>query len=136
MEKRIRINKDNVKNLINKRLKKDGTFVNESKIDRAIKQYLKEREEDKDPELSPEDPQFSDKAISAFTSMTIGLYDIVDDLKLIQTQEGDVLVDLYPKEVYAEGYLDEVIQNLELIIESLEYLQDLDLGDFREPKGR
>ena len=33
-------------------------------------------------------------------------------------------------------YLEEIIDNLELIIEAIEYLQDYDLGDFKDPQGR
>ena len=135
MKKRIRLDKEKVKNLVSKKLNKSGTFVNESKIDNAIKKYLIERGDSKDPE-SASDPEFSNEAINAFTSMSVALYDIVDDLKLIQTKESDVLVDLYPKEVYSETYLEEIIDNLELIIEAIEYLQDYDLGDFKDPQGR
>jgi hypothetical protein len=134
MKKRVRINNDKVKKLVSNKLKQDGTFVHESKIDKAIKQYLNERKENLDPENAPEyeDKTFSDRAKKSFGDMSQALYDIVEDLMIIQTKEPDVLVDTYPKEVYAESFIEEVVNQLEIIIEHLEYLKDLDPRDFED----
>lgn len=135
MKKRVRINNDKVKKLISDKLKQDGTFVHESKIDKAIKQYLNERKEGSlDPEDAPEyeEKNFSDRAKKSFGDMTEALYDIVEDLMIIQTKEPDVLVDMYPDEIYSEKYIEEVVNQLEGIIEQLEYLKDLDQNDFED----
>lgn len=134
MEKRVRINNDKVKKLVSEKLKQDGTFVHESKIDKAIKQYLNERKEGLDPENAPEyeEKKFSDRAKKSFGDMTKALYDIVEDLMIIQTKEPDVLVDIHPEEVYSEGYIEQVVNQLELIIEHLEYLEGFDPEDFED----
>jgi hypothetical protein len=67
--------------------------------------------------------------------MTKALYDIVEDLMIIQTKEPDVLVDMYPEEVYSEGYIEEVVNQLELIIEHLEYLEGFNPEDFEDFKN-
>lgn len=134
MKKRVRINNDKVKKLVSEKLKRDGTFVHESKIDKAIKQYLSERKEGLDPEDAPEyeEKNFSDRAKKSFGDMTKALYDIVEDLMIIQTKEPDVLVDMYPEEVYSEGYIEQVVNQLELIIEHLEYLEGFSPEDFED----
>jgi hypothetical protein len=136
MKKRVRINNDKVKKLVSEKLKQGGTFVHESKIDKAIKQYLSERKEGLDPENAPEyeEKNFSDRARKSFSDMTKALYDIVEDLMIIQAKEPDVLVDMYPEEVYSEGYIEEVVNQLELIIEHLEYLEGLNQEDFEDFK--
>lgn len=134
MKKRVRINNDRVKKLVSEKLKQDGTFVHESKIDKAIKQYLSERKEGLDPEDAPEyeEKNFSDRAKKSFGDMTKALYDIVEDLMIIQTKEPDVLVDVHPEEVYSEGYIEQVVNQLELIIEHLEYLEGFSPEDFED----
>ena len=137
MKKRVRINNDKVKKLVSEKLKQGGTFVHESKIDKAIKQYLSERKEGLDPENAPEyeEKNFSDRAKKSFSYMTKSLYYIVEDLMIIQTKEPDVLVDMYPEEVYSEGYIEEVVNQLELIIEHLEYLEGFNPEDFEDFKN-
>jgi hypothetical protein len=137
MKKRVRINNDKVKKLVNEKLKQDGTFVHESKIDKAIKQYLNERKEGLDPEDAPEyeEKNFSERVKKSFGDMNKALYDIVEDLMIIQTKEPDVLVDMYPEEVYSESYIGEVVNQLEIIIEHLEYLESLDQSDFEDFKN-
>lgn len=136
MKKSVRINNDKVKKLVNEKLKQDGTFVHESKIDKAIKQYLNERKEGLDPEDAPEyeEKNFSERVKKSFGDMNKALYDIVEDLMIIQTKEPDVLVDMYPEEVYSESYIGEVVNQLEIIIEHLEYLESLDQSDFEDFK--
>jgi hypothetical protein len=134
MKKSVRINNDKVKKLVNEKLKQDGTFVHESKIDKAIRQYLNERKEGLDPEDAPEyeEKNFSERVKKSFGDMNKALYDIVEDLMIIQTKEPDVLVDMYPEEVYSESYIGEVVNQLEIIIEHLEYLESLDQSDFED----
>jgi hypothetical protein len=137
MKKSVRINNDKVKKLVNEKLKQDGTFVHESKIDKAIRQYLNERKEGLDPEDAPEyeEKNFSERVKKSFGDMNKALYDIVEDLMIIQTKEPDVLVDMYPEEVYSESYIGEVVNQLEIIIEHLEYLESLDQSDFEDFKN-
>lgn len=124
MKKRVRINNDKVKKLVSEKLKKDGTFVHESKIDRAIIEYLRERKENLDPENAPEQQNvFSEKAKEAFDDMASALYDIVEDLMVIQTKEGDVMTDDYP-EGYADEYINQLVNQIELVIEAVEHLRD------------
>lgn len=124
MKKRVRINNDKVKKLVSEKLKKDGTFVHESKIDKAIMEYLRERKENLDPENAPEQQNvFSEKAKEAFDDMASALYDIVEDLMVIQTKEGDVMIDDYTEE-YADEYINQLVNQIELVIEAVEHLRD------------
>ena len=126
MKKRVRINNDKVKKLVSEKLKKDGTFVHESKIDRAIIEYLRERKENLDPENAPEQQNvFSQKAKEAFDDMASALYDIVEDLMVIQTKEGDVMADDYP-EMLADEYINQLVNQIELVIEAVEHLRDFE----------
>lgn len=131
MKKRVRLNNDRVRKLVSERLKRDGTFVHETKIDKAIQQYLRERQEEREErEGSVDDSMsFSSEARNAFRDMIGGLTEMVEDLRIIQTKEPDVLVDMYPDETYAETYLEDLISNLESVIESLEFMSDMEMGD-------
>lgn len=132
MKKRVKINNDKVRKLVRERLKQDGTFVHESKIDKAIRQYLNERKKMEDEDLSYEDTMsFSGNAKEAFRDMIHGLNEMIEDLRIIQTKEPDVLVDMY-SDIYAEPYLEEVIANLESVINSVEFLRDLSGQDDTE----
>ena len=127
MKKRVKLDNNRVRKLVKERLKRDGTFVHESKIDKAILQYLRERRERDDENLSYEDTMsFSENAKDAFRDMIHGLTEMVEDLRIIQTKEPDVLVDMYPEETYAESYLENLTSNMESIISSVEFLRDLD----------
>ena len=133
MKKRIRLNNDKVKKLVTEKLRQDGTLIQETKIDKAIKQYLIERTEDKDPESAPEATAFSKKAKKTLNDMATALMDIVEDLRIIQTKEPDVLIEMYPKEIYSEFYLEELIYDVESVLEHIEYLyglEDMDSEDF------
>jgi len=127
MKKRVRLNNDKVRKLVSERLKRDGTFVHETKIDKAIQQYLRERQEERDEVDGSidESGDFSPQAKSAFRDMAQGLNEMIEDLRIIQTKEPDVLVNMYPDETYAENYLEDLISSLESTIESLEFLSDL-----------
>lgn len=125
MKKKVRVNNDKIKKLVSEKLKKDGTFVHESKIDRAIRQYLQERKESLDPENAPENKGFSDKALKTFDDMASSLYDIVEDLMIIQAKEPDVLADDLP-EMSSEEYIGQLVEQLEAIIEAIEHLRDFE----------
>jgi len=128
MNKRVRLNNDKVRKLVSERLRRDGTFVHETKIDKAIQSYLRERQERDDREENQVDDStdFSSEAKNAFHDMIGGLTEMVEDLRIIQTKEPDVLVEMYPDETYAESYLEEMISNLESVIESLEFLRNME----------
>jgi hypothetical protein len=129
MKKKIRINNDEIKKLVNQKLKQDGNSVNESKIDKAIKQYLLERKEgDTDPNSEPEIVEFTPKAKKTFAEMVESLYDIVEDIMIIQAKEPDVLVDVQP-ETYSEAYLGQLADSIEGLIEHLEFLRDFESED-------
>jgi len=128
MKKKVRLDNSDIKKIVRQKLKKDNTFINESKIDKAIREYLEKREEGS--EDLPEKNVFSKKAKESFEDMSRALYDITEDLMLIQAKEGDVLVEDYPKEVLAEEYLSELINQMELIIEVIEHLRDFEPGEF------
>lgn len=126
MKKKIRLNNDKVKKLVTEKLRQDGAFIQETKIDKAIKQYLIERTENKDPESTPEATVFSEKAKKTLNDMAIALTDIVEDLRIIQTKEPDVLIEMYPNEIYSEPYLEELIYDVESVLEHIEYLHSLE----------
>lgn len=131
MKKKIRLDDNDIKKIVKQKLIKDKTFVNESKIDRAIKEYLEKRGEESEENL-PEKNVFSQKAKESFNDMSRALFDMTEDLMLIQAKEGDVLVEDYPKEVLAEEYISELVNQMELIIEAIEHLRDFEPGDFEE----
>lgn len=124
--KKVRINNDKVKKLVSEKLKKEGTFVRESKIDKAIKDYLRERKEGLDPENTPKQNVFSEKARNTFDEMSLALYDIIEDLMIIQTKEGDVVAEDYPKTRTAEEYITELVNQIEMVIEAVEHLRDFE----------
>jgi len=131
MKKRIRLNNDKVRKLVHERLKLDGTFVHETKIDKAIQQYLLERQEGLNNDIPMGDEMaFTKSSRNAFRDMVIGLSEIIEDLRIIQTKEPDVLIEVDPQDEYAESYLEDLISNLESAQEAIEFLRDL--GNQRE----
>jgi hypothetical protein len=131
MKKRIRLKDADIKNIVREKLKKDKTFINESKIDKAIREYLEKRDDGSEEDL-PEKNVFSEKAKESFEDMVKALFDISEDLMLIQAKEGDVLVEDYPKEMLAEEYINNLVNQIELTIEAIEHLRDFEPGDFEE----
>jgi len=126
MKKRIRLNNDKIKKLVKERLRRDGALIQETKIDKALKRYLSERDEildDEEPLDSTMD--FSDDAKEAFSDMVEGINEMIEDLRIIQTKESDIIVDTYPQDEYSEEYLEELIMALESAVQGLEYIQDL-----------
>ena len=132
MSRKIRLNKNSVTNIIREKLRRDGTVVNESKIDRAIKKYLSERTEDVGEAPEGSVTSFGDDTKEAFSDMVHGLNDIVEDLRVIQTKEPDVLVEMHPEEQYSEFYMEQLIEAIEWVVEGLEYLRDLEDGELEE----
>jgi len=131
MSKKIRLNKESVTKIVRERLRRGGNVINETKIDRAIKKYLSERTEEVEGPQEEDIMSFGDDTKEAFRDMLHGLTEITEDLKVIQTREPDVLVEIDPEEQYSELYLEQLIEAMEWVIEGLEFLRDLD-GEFEE----
>ena len=125
MKKRVRLDNNKVRKLVNERLKKDGTFVHSTKIDKAIAQYLRERQENVNNDETESTMSFTKESKNTFHDMMVGLNEIIEDLRIIQTKESDVLIDVHPEELYAETYLEELIYTLESVANSIELLHDL-----------
>jgi hypothetical protein len=113
-----------VVNIVMETLERDGVFT-KSKIDSAINGYLVEREEMLlDDESHIDDSySFGPDTIEAFSDMIGGLNDTVEDLNIIRLKEDDVLVDT---DVYSDEYLEDIINDLESVVERLEYLKGLE----------
>ena len=122
--KMIKNNNTNVVNQVMETLERDGVFT-KSKIDSAIDGYLVEREEMLlDDESHLEDSyRFGPETNVAFGEMIGGLNDTVEDLNIVRVKEGDVLVDT---DSYSDEYLEDIINDLESVIERLEYLKGLE----------
>ena len=122
--KKIRLDNNKVSNIVKKALQKDGISVNESKIDYVIKKYLMERDDMLiDDEIPLEDVYtFSEETKDTFNDMVSGLSDTIEDLGVIRTTEGDVLVS---NDIYAEEYMEGIIDDLESVVERLEFLKGL-----------
>jgi hypothetical protein len=120
--KKVRLDNNGITNIVKNTLRKDGMFVSESKIDSVIKKYLSERDDMMlDDDLPMEDVYtFTEETKTTFSDMVAGLGDTIEDLGVIRTTEGDVLVDT---DVYAEEYMEGIIDDLESIVERLEFLK-------------
>jgi hypothetical protein len=123
--KKIKMDNTKVVDIVMETLERGGLFVPKSKIDSVIKSYLTEREEILlDDELPIEDSYgFNGKTKLAFDDMVGGLNDTVEDLSIIRIKEGDVLID---SDLYSEEYLEDIINDLESVVERLEYLKGLE----------
>jgi hypothetical protein len=122
--KKVKMNNNRISNIVKKTLESDGVFVNETKIDSVIKKYLMER----DDMLMDDEPvdnlySFTEETKDTFHDMAQGLLDTVEDLNVIKTTEGDVLVET---DVYAEDYIETLILDLESVVERLEFLKGLE----------
>jgi hypothetical protein len=122
--KKVKMNNDKVLNIVKETLERDGVFVCESKIDTVIKKYLMEREEMLlDNEDSVEDMyEFTSETLDTFKDMALGLHDTVGDLEMIQTTEGDVLIET---DRYADEYIGEIVEDLQKVIDRLEFLREM-----------
>ena len=123
--KKVKLNSKGITNIVKRTLKDGGVFVSESKIDSVIKKYLTERDDMLlDDGSSIEDIyNFTEETKSTFTDMIAGISDTIEDLSVIRTTEGDVLVDT---DLYAEEYVDGIINDLESVVERLEFLKGLE----------
>jgi hypothetical protein len=126
MKKRLVMNNHKIKKIVSEKLKQDGTFIKEDKIDKAIKDYLNERK-DNQSDFEGDENSFSPKAKKAFGDMIRGLNDIVEDLRIIQVKEPDILVDDIPGagEFYSEDAIEEIVNTIESVLDNLEYLKNL-----------
>jgi hypothetical protein len=112
MKKRVSVNNKGIKNIIKKGFGKNIT-LSESKIDSIIREYLSERDEFSDNYGEwTEKTSFSPKSVEAINDMVSAMNEILEDLKIIQEKEGDVLI-------YTDQYADEVIGYYIRDIESL-----------------
>jgi len=117
MKKRMLMDNNKIRKIVSDKLKKDGTFIKESKIDKAIKDYLNERSEGIE---DSENGSFSPKAKRAFGEMSMALNDIIEDLYIIQTKEPDVEVDL---DINGEQAIDTIIEKIEEVLDMLDMLK-------------
>jgi hypothetical protein len=123
--KKVKMNNTKVVDIVMETLERDGVFVTKSKIDSAIKGYLAEREEillDDEPHIE-DSYSFGPETVGAFNDMVGGLNDTVEDLNIIRIKEGDVLVDT---DEYSDEYLEDIINDLESVVERLEFLKGLE----------
>jgi hypothetical protein len=123
--KKVKMNNSKVLNIVKETLERDGVFVSNSKIDSVIKKYLSEREEMLlDDESHLEDSySFSKESKQIFSNTVNTLKDTVEDLNIIQVKEGDVLINT---DVYSEEYLESIMNDLEDVIERLEFIKGLE----------
>jgi hypothetical protein len=121
--KRIKkISSKNIRNIVKEHFLDDSTLP-EHKIDSIIKEYLSERDEILDDEYPLTDEyEFSPKTNEALSDMVDGLSEMLDDLDIIKEKEGNVVVF---NDVYADEYLDGMINNLQDLMEDLKYLTNL-----------
>lgn len=126
MNKKIKLNNNKVRSLVKERLKMDGSFIDESKIDKVIRQYLIERiEQDNDINQTNDNLDFSRNTKKTFNNLVNNLNEIIEDIRIVQTKEPDILIESHSKEIYSESYLEEVVSKLEDIISSVEFLNNL-----------
>jgi hypothetical protein len=126
--KKTKMNNTKVVDRVMETLERDGVFVTKSKIDSAINGYLVERDEllldDDEAGSRLEDSyNFNPETKEAFGDMVGGINDIADDLHIVRLKDGDVLVDT---DVYSDEYLEDIINDLESVVERLEFLKGLE----------
>ena len=111
MKKIKKISKDNIKKLVRDRF--NGTQIKESSIDKAIREYLSERDEEiyDAPEVKVEEDGFSftEKTNEALGDMAEGIEEMISDLDIITLKEGDILVDTDGSGYYSEEYIKDNI---------------------------
>jgi len=125
MKKIKKISKDNIKKLVRDRF--NGIQIKESSIDKAIREYLNERDEEiySTPEVEEDGFTFTEKTNEALGDMAEGIEEMISDLDIITLKEGDILVDT-DGEGYSEEYIrDYIITSLEDIVEELQFLKNL-----------
>lgn len=121
------INTEKLREMVKDRLLGDGGLVPEHRINRIIKEYLSERNEFLDDETPIEDVyEFKPRTQKALEDMSEGLEEMIGDLELIKEKENNVLVDT---DVYADGFINDMVSSLEGVKEDLLYLKSLSSGD-------
>lgn len=120
--KRKSLNIDRINQLVKERVLGDGALLPEHKINKIIKDYLLERDY-MDPEVTTDKYEFDIRTKKAFEDMSDGISEMIGDLEVIRTREGDVLID---EDMYSEEFLTDLITSFESIKEDLEFLSKLD----------
>jgi len=116
------------KNLIREYVKDQVGDVEESRIDKAIREYLIEREEEIYDDIVEE--TFSEKTKEALTDMWDALEEMISDLNIITLKEGDVTIpnfdiDGVRGEYSVKEYInDNIREPLEKIQDELMFLSD------------
>ena len=116
------------KNLIREYVKDQVGDVEESRIDKAIREYLIEREEEIYDDIVEE--TFSEKTKEALTDMWEALEEMIGDLNIITLKEGDVTIpnfdiDGVRGEYSVKEYInDNITEPLEKIQDELMFLSD------------
>lgn len=108
MKKKIKLNKKNLKTLINESFNEDSFTLDEDKLDKIIKNYLLE---------SSETYEINEKTVSNTTNEIISEFesqidDFIGEIGLMNDIDGDILLEnkeyLDEKLYLIEGYLNEV----------------------------
>jgi len=120
----------NIKKIGTKKIKEivKGSFndelsLTEHKIDNIIKTYLLERDDILTDENAFADKyEFGNKTKEIMSDMVDNFTEIVDDLEIIKEKEANVLVF---NDVYADEYLNGVINTLNDLMDDIKFLIDL-----------
>lgn len=120
--KKVRINNNDITNIVTRTIKSYNTHTNESKIDKIIKSYLIEREDLLLDDTYENTGEFKKTTINSLKHMVDGLEHTVEDLEVIKTTEGDVLVG---DDITTEEMLENVILDIESIIDRLKFIKGL-----------
>ncbi len=122
MKKVKKITSKGIKKLVKESFLEES-LLPEHKIDSIIKEYLSERDDFLDSEEPIKDEyKFSPKTSEALLDMVDGLSEMIDDLEVIKEKEGNVVI--YTGE-YADEYLEDVIQELEIVVGRINGLTEL-----------
>lgn len=113
------MNNKGVSNLVRETLKRSGVTVSSDRLDETIRQYMIEREE-LDNEVMFN--KFDTKTIITINDMVDGLNEIITDLNIIKTKDGDVYVD---DEIKTEDYIEQIVDELSDIQSKLNKLKGL-----------
>lgn len=122
MEKRI-FNTERISEMVKDRLLGDGGLIPEHRINKIVKDYLKERNDYLEDDTPISDTyEFTSRTQKAFDDMSDGIIEMIGDLEVIKAKEGDVLVET---DVYSDEYLSNIISTLETVSEDLKILKSL-----------
>ena len=130
MEKRT-LNTEKISKMVKDRLLGDGGLIPEHRINKIVKEYLKERDDYLEDDVPIGDKyEFEERTQKAFEDMSEGITEMIGDLEVVKAKEGDVLVDT---DVYYDEYLSNIISTLEMVSEDLRVLKDLSHGPEESP---